>query len=906
MRGHGLIAFSCLIVACCVLLAGSPVPVAASGIRGTEQTSLEAAAVHSFYVDPAIGNDKNNGSFDAPWKTMDLSRIESMLPVNYPYLAGDPLQVVNPGAPVKAGDTVYLRSGDYGTLDIYGLYNTDYIILAAQAGHTPVFDQINLNGGCRWKFSGLTVRGPKPADYNYLIFLMSHDWYGPCSDMVIEDCHVCSVENISSWTADDWNNLANGGIQVSGERIVIRRDLVENVDFGIVESGNGNLVEYNTVRNYCGDGVRLASQEDVTCQYNEILNNYKVNDNHNDGIQVYVGPGNNNPVYRYVLRGNRITGHEDPAQPFADELQGIGVFDNSMVDCLVDNNVVMVSHWHGISLYGAVNTRVINNTVFNPYHRGESDYRSSRIAIVPAKNSTPGHNCTVRNNIVITIISNDHVNPVIDHNITGSFDPSALFTDWQLEDVTLKKGSPAVDTGSANLASAIDITGTVRPQGHGYDIGAYEYAPFKSRYLAEGYTGAGFVTYLCLGNPSSTDAVATVTYLFPDGATHLQEIMVPAASRATINVNGEIGDGREVSFRIDCEEAIVVERPMYFNYGGAWSGGSDVVATAAPRIYWYFAEGYTGPGFDEWVCILNPEDAPANLTFRFQTQEGEEVVHTGYLVGARSRATFKINEVLGSGYQASLKLEADQPVVAERSMYFLYAGVGGRNWTGGHCVMGATTLANEYYFAEGTTRSTFEEWLTLQNPGVSPIIVEATYQPEPGQGGPVTRSYRVEAGKRYTVFVPSETGYDKDVSVKLTSEADFLAERPMYFSYDGVWTGGHCVIGADSSGTDWFFAEGYTGDGFHEWLCLQNPGDQESTVRIAYFTQEAGALPIQEVKVPARTRLTLRVNEQAGTGYQLSVHLTVTAGPGIVVERPMYFNYGAGWDGGHDVMGYRL
>src|SRR5450759_2788675 len=58
--------------------------------------------------------------------------------------------------------------------------------------------------------------------------------------------------------------------------------------------------------------------------------------------------------------------------------------------------------------------------------------------------------------------------------------------------------------------------------------------------------------------------------------------------------------------------------------------------------------------------------------------------------------------------------------------------------------------------------------------------------------------------------------------VKLTSSAQFLAERPMYFDYAGKWDGGHCLLGTSAHPT-WYFAEGYTGPGFDEWLCLWTP-----------------------------------------------------------------------------------
>ncbi len=421
-------------------------------------------------------------------------------------------------------------------------------------------------------------------------------------------------------------------------------------------------------------------------------------------------------------------------------------------------------------------------------------------------------------------------------------------------------------------------------------------------YFAEGFTGTGFQEYLCLGNPGSSAAKATVTYLFNGSGSTTDQVNIPANSRATVDVNAEAGAGREVSVKVESASEIVCERPMYFNYNGL-SGGSDVVGATSPATTWYFAEGYTGAGFDEYITVLNPSTSDANLTFHFQTQEAGEIVKTGQVAKASSRATFRINDLLGTGYQTSLKLESSQPVVAERPIYFDYLGASGdKHWSGGHCVVGASSLVKNYLFAEGNTLSNFDEYLTLQNPGTSKISVSATYQMGSGQGDSVTESYGIDAGRRLTLFVPGEAGGGKDVSVSLSSASYFLAERPMYFDYQG-WTGGHCVIGASGAAGEWFFAEGCTSATFHEYLCLQNPGAQDAAVEITYLTQEAGALVAKTTIVPANSRITVLVNANCGGSYSLSARIRVTSGPGIIVERPMYFNY-LGWDGGHDVVGY--
>lgn len=423
-------------------------------------------------------------------------------------------------------------------------------------------------------------------------------------------------------------------------------------------------------------------------------------------------------------------------------------------------------------------------------------------------------------------------------------------------------------------------------------------------YFAEGYTGGDFQEYLCLGNPHPREARVSITYLLPEGTSMARLVVVPAESRLTVFVNTDVGEDKEVSVMLESDLRIVAERPMYFTYNGEWSGGHDAMGVDSSSTRWFFAEGYTGTGFDEWVCVLNPGSTGAELNFRFQTQEDGEVVKEGLVVPAHSRRSFKVNDILGSDYQNSLELESSTPVVAERPMYFDYYGTTGHHWQGGHCVMGVTELAQVYYFAEGTTRSGFEEWLTLQNPNPYLITVNATYQMGAGQDGPVDKSYVVAPGERYTVYVPGEVGMEKDVSIVLASTSFFLAERPIYFLYTGYgagWSGGDCIVGIKHSATESFLAEGYTGDGFHTWLCLQNPGIDEALVLITYYSQEEGPLPLRTLKLPAGTRQTIFVNEHAGAGYQLSTRV-VSSTP-IVVERPMYFDYGGGAQGGHDIAG---
>ena len=450
---------------------------------------------------------------------------------------------------------------------------------------------------------------------------------------------------------------------------------------------------------------------------------------------------------------------------------------------------------------------------------------------------------------------------------------------------------------------------------YGFEVWGAAPVPAGSNfYFAEGYTGAGFQEYLCIGNVGSETATASVSYLFNDGSPPMDvNYDVLPNSRSTIDVNLTVGPNREVSIRLNSpDENLVAERPMYFDYQGRaarnWTGGHDVVGfspgvQAATR--WYFAEGTTRGEFDMWVTVLNPNQQSSDLTFKYMIEgEGEQIFQEQ--IDGNSRATWYAADHVGYEKDVSLLLESSDGVVAERPMYFNYQGLASRNWQGGHCVVGVNAPARQWYLAEGTTRDnavdgSFEEWVCIQNPNDTEITVQATYQLGAGQGVPVEINYIIPANQRLTKSVNQEVGAQKDVSVKLTSDSEFIAERPMYFAYHGWCPGGHDVMGANFPRTSWFFAEGYTGAGFEEWLTIQNPGAEDSTVLITYYP--TGGTPIErQHTVTANTRYTVCVNRDAGAGLEISTE--VDSDKPVICERPMYFNFEGWCTGGHDVMGY--
>ncbi|MBU1671973.1 MAG: polysaccharide deacetylase family protein [Actinobacteria bacterium] len=229
-------------------------------------------------------------------------------------------------------------------------------------------------------------------------------------------------------------------------------------------------------------------------------------------------------------------------------------------------------------------------------------------------------------------------------------------------------------------------------------------------------------------------------------------------------------------------------------------------------------------------------------------------------------------------------------------------------WNGGHDTVGSTGPSRTWYFAEGTTRQGFSEYVCVFNQGSKVAVTEFSYMLSTGEE--IVRRYDLAPESRTTINVAGEVPPASDVSVGIESSEPVVAERPMYFTYNGVYSGGTDVAGATSTGTAWYFAEGTTRDGFDTFLCIANPGDAEAMVDIEYFRGDGTTTRRSGVSVAPGSRFTVAVHEDdLGIGRHndasgdTGIKVGATNGAGIVVERPVYFRYGTQVTGGTDVMG---
>src|SRR5581483_5631720 len=100
----------------------------------------------------------------------------------------------------------------------------------------------------------------------------------------------------------------------------------------------------------------------------------------------------------------------------------------------------------------------------------------------------------------------------------------------------------------------------------------------------------------------------------------------------------------------------------------------------------------------------DPRRQPAKLTVTFYPEGGQPVVQ-GYTVGPRSRFSLYADPVLPN-VSFGAKVESDQPIVAERAVYF---GQG----RGGTDSSGVASPAKEWFLPEGSTAKPYHETLAL-------------------------------------------------------------------------------------------------------------------------------------------------------------------------------------------------
>ena len=435
-------------------------------------------------------------------------------------------------------------------------------------------------------------------------------------------------------------------------------------------------------------------------------------------------------------------------------------------------------------------------------------------------------------------------------------------------------------------------------------------------FIAEGSTGGGFDTWILLQNQQEEQAKVKLTFTTDDGPSKPLSISIEPESRTSIRVADYVPDTWGVSSIIEADNPILAERSMYWDKtrigdtdipgtpqpyemkGGSSNLGVPVEAltgegtlNATGGRSNYFPEGATAGGFDTWVLLVNPNEQEAHAKVTLMTGEGA-TMEKDLTVGALSRQTVHLDELLPNAFEVATEVTSDVPLVAERSMYWDpdAAILEPYQMIGGHSNAGSPTANKNWFLAEGATAGGFDTYILLQNPNDSKAAVTTEFMVEDG----VAKKAKMTMApmSRATIKVSDYVADNFQVSARVTSDRSIVVERSTYWdkrfaAQPYEMRDGTSTVGLTRSGSTWLTPEGSTGVGFDTFVLITNTEDEPVDAVVVFLTQQ-GIARQEPITIPAVSRYTVRLSDYVPDQFQVS---TVVLGEGhLVVERSMYWD----------------
>ena len=449
----------------------------------------------TYYVAPS-GSDANPGTEAHPWRTIQKA-----------------------AAALIAGDTAYVKAGTYKERVIprNSGNSGNYIEYIAYPGHTVTIDGTGISLSV---WGGLfDVSGRSYIKVSGLRIINS-----PSAGIFADDSSHIKIEK--NYT---YNTFSSGiGIWYS-DNIVI----------------DGNEVELA-----CNDGA----QECITVA---VTDTFEVKNNHvhhggpgtlgGEGIDAKHGSSNGKIYHNHVHDLNRQGIYVDA---WDRHTYNIDVFGNIVHDCATDgfsvaseaggllenvrihNNVAYDNGSVGVTIAGwgkaevehpIKDIKVINNAFYN---NGRNNWGGG----IVVQNSNV-ENVVIRNNICSQNLSFQIAveagvpaeNLMVDHNLIDGYrqyyreiygsdyiEGNPMFVNPSEADFHLQEDSPAIDRASSIDAPSEDFDGIPRPQGAGYDIGAFEFIETR---IDPGFNAKSLLPLIFQNYPNPFNPLTNIKYL---------------------------------------------------------------------------------------------------------------------------------------------------------------------------------------------------------------------------------------------------------------------------------------------------------------------------------------------------------------------------------------------------------
>jgi hypothetical protein len=439
--------------------------------------------------------------------------------------------------------------------------------------------------------------------------------------------------------------------------------------------------------------------------------------------------------------------------------------------------------------------------------------------------------------------------------------------------------------------------------------------PLRAWHFAEGNSRNGFETYFTLLNLSGDPVGVTALYNRDDGIRLTQWIGIEPHARVSLNANDIVG-ARAFGASFLSDRDIVVERTT--TWGPGQNGETIVGFAPNGQQAWHFAEGTTRGGAATYFITQNLTDAPAVVRGTFTREDGA-IAKRLFELAPRARDAFRVNDLLpDTAFSASftsdqdvviertIMVEGERPPTVKRSQEDKGPNVMANGRTderdamarnangvfGGLGYLGAGTQpgAQNWEFAEGSTRLPYRTSFVLFNPGQQGTDVRFQFRVE--QGDVRTHTVQLPALSRIAID-PRDVVPAADFATSISADRPIIAERAYSSDGDGLYG----VLGYTASprrtldSHSWYFAEGNTTNQIEMFFVLYNLSTQPAAITGTYFP-DGGPAREQSLSLPAGGRLAVRANDMVPGGF---FSTRFVANQDIVVERTLYLPGNSGF-----------
>jgi hypothetical protein len=293
----------------------------------------------------------------------------------------------------------------------------------------------------------------------------------------------------------------------------------------------------------------------------------------------------------------------------------------------------------------------------------------------------------------------------------------------------------------------------------------------------------------------------------------------------------------------------------------------------SPGTVWYFAEGFTGDGWETYTYLLNDGSIVANVKVDYLLVGGGTVTKNVVIQPRTRTSLFANNSAQGPGPNMAfgMRISSDQPITAQQSLIDTVGDLA-------HGSVGSQKLSDVWYYAEGFTGNGWLTFVSATNPNSLPVGVTAVYHKTDGTSVSVSKT--IPANGRDT-FIGHQDVPGSAFSVEVTSTLPIVSQEVLI---DTVGLLAHGTVGSTELAGRWELAEGFTGDSWLTFISVGNPGSQGTQVTATFNL--FGAPPVTRlISIPPATRATFAAHELAtGVGPGQAFGVTIVSSWPVVVQ----------------------